>query len=245
MIQNSYHHSCLLSLFIAGCTSSGHPPPRVQASAAVGALVWISPGGPVHRCTATLISPDVIATAAHCVQPGEKQLGVAFGCHAEKPELLVRLAKIERHPLFRPPTRDGIQAVHDLALGRLEHPVDIPPLALPSVAWRQPSSEARAIKVIAFGQTVRRAYGHKHSVDGSVAQQAVSELIIRGRAQSAICRGDSGGAVVAVGATPTLIGVISRVATTSARKKTCSVVAIATRVAAHRAFFIGLSPGDR
>lgn len=78
MVRHSFRLSfaILIAAFaIAGCQSAGRPPVEpsgpIPWTAAIGRLDTITES---TTCTATLVEPDVIVTAAHCLFPNSKRV---------------------------------------------------------------------------------------------------------------------------------------------------------------------------
>ncbi len=79
-----------------------------------------------HRCGAVLVSPSLVATAAHCVDGyTAEELSVVLGEHHRSVdeggrEVLVRPERIEVHPLF-----DYFTYENDLAVVTLKEEVEV------------------------------------------------------------------------------------------------------------------------
>ena len=74
------------------------------------------------RCSGVLLAQDIVLTAAHCIQPGEKfQVGgsVGGGDRSLQPSLLSPVEQIVVHPLYKP--TDG--GSPDLAMLKLARPL--------------------------------------------------------------------------------------------------------------------------
>jgi len=198
-----------------------------QGDPAVAALLG---GGQLH-CTATLIAPDVLLTAAHClagVDPAE--LAVVFGSGTGGPHLAVIDAL--PHPDFGPLTLSN-----DIGLVRLAAPVDVPPAPLspqPFAPWLR----GRPARVVGFGLTTAApprpgqvvAAPAKRSGD-TVIQDYDDTAFDLLPAPSHTCFGDSGGPVLVE-----LDGVELLAGVTSAGDAGCSDWARATRVDAYLDF---------
>jgi hypothetical protein len=82
-------------------------------------VVIASPKG---RCSGVVMAQDIVLTAAHCIQPGEKfQVGgnVGGGYQTLPPSLLSDVERIVVHPLYKP-TDSGSP---DLAMLKLARPL--------------------------------------------------------------------------------------------------------------------------
>jgi hypothetical protein len=104
-------------------------------------------------CTATAIAPDLLLTAAHCVQPGADYKLVA-SAPGERP-VLKDIARIERDPQFDLKRLFGHLATADVALIKLVEPLPakIPPV--PLGAEEEPVAVGDAVVVAGYGVTVR------------------------------------------------------------------------------------------
>jgi len=149
-------------------------------------------------CTATIVGPRVIVTAAHCANNGQV---VAFRSNG-----VVHRATVTRSPLF--PGRD-----HDVALGLLAAPINIPPATIGGAV-----RPLQLVDLTGFGCTQPGGGGGN---DG-ILRQGVSRVIgfsnfdFVTRNGAALCFGDSGGPAFQRGSR-TVIGVNSKgnISTTS------------------------------
>jgi hypothetical protein len=73
-------------------------------------------------CTGTLIAPDLILTAAHCIAPGTDYKTVEMG--ADRKPVLKDIISIARHPQFDLKTMLAHRATADVALMKLKVPRD-------------------------------------------------------------------------------------------------------------------------
>ena len=104
-------------------------------------------------CTATAIAPDLLLTAAHCVQPDAnyKLADMAAG----RDPVLKDIARIERDPQFDIKRLFGHLATADVALAKLAEPLPakIPPVPLDEAT--QPPAAGDPFVVAGYGVTVR------------------------------------------------------------------------------------------
>lgn len=167
-------------------------------------------------CTATLVAPDVLLTAAHCVdepQHPDWGFGVFVGSDANgygtastlAPQLLP-IAEILVHPDYD--TEPPFTA--DIALVRLAAPLTVPPVP---IAW-QPLDEGiagRAARIVGYGQLdYQEPNAAKHSALTVVAALDEGDTLTVGDVDHKTCVGDSGGpALVELDGVETVVGVNS------------------------------------
>ena len=96
--------------------------------AAVGVL-HVRTGGQRSACTATLVAPDQVLTAAHCffhngavvdLTRGDTDIQFLMGMDVSITELTRAVSSFELHPDY---ASDGTTLAHDLAIGQLASPV--------------------------------------------------------------------------------------------------------------------------
>jgi secreted trypsin-like serine protease len=104
-------------------------------------------------CTATAIAPDLLLTAAHCVQPGANYK-LADLWSASTPQLK-DITRVERDPQFDLKRLFGHLATADVALVKLAEPLPtkIPPVALDDA--KAAAAPGDSFVVAGYGVTVR------------------------------------------------------------------------------------------
>jgi hypothetical protein len=152
-------------------------------------------------CGATLIAPNVVVTAAHCVV--DPDLTFAFGAGDVGSGPVVRVVSRHPHPKFQPEARRKIDLAHtlrlfDLATLVLERPVDFAePAELPDGKPAMGCNvQAIGYRAEAGGPSVRKSTTACVLLRFGVAGDSIFEVRPTGR--SALCHadGDEGSPVV-------------------------------------------------
>lgn len=177
---------------------------------------WSPDLNTLNLCTAVQIGPDVLLTAAHCVDPsmhGGWGMGVFIGPDASAypnastliPQLLP-VASTEIHPDY---DRDP-PFTADLGIVVLEAPLASKPLP---IQWTAPGPELEGspARIIGYGQIVYDEYNaRKHAADTVVQAIDSGDTLTVGDADHKSCVGDSGGpATVEVDGVETVVGINS------------------------------------
>lgn len=162
-------------------------------------------------CTATVVSPTVLLTAAHCVHPDiigpDRIFNVIFGTNIRGAP---RADVIETHydPAFNP---RFVLAGHDIAVAILAEPVTIDPIPYN----RRPMTDDmvdQPARMIGYGMSDRfdqATAGTKRQAT-SVLRSISANLIRVGTRNEQTCSGDSGGpALMDIDGVETVVGVTS------------------------------------
>jgi hypothetical protein len=196
----------------------GGAPPAASGMGRSVVLILGSYGASSTACTATAIGPDLLLTAAHCVQPGADYKLVAS--EPGDAPVLKDVARIEREPQFDLKRLFGHLATADVALIKLAEPppARIPPVRIGSGA--ETVTVGDTLVVVGYGDTVRgdgRTGGTVRAAPLVVTGQP-GTLQIRlfdpatkgASAGLGACTGDSGApAFREAGGSLTVIGVVS------------------------------------
>ncbi|MFO0555529.1 MAG: S1 family peptidase [Polyangiaceae bacterium] len=177
---------------------------------------WPSDLSSLDLCTATLVAPDALLTAAHCVDPSTHQgygFGVYFGPDANAyptastlvPKLSP-IASVHVHPDY---DRDP-PFTADLAIVLLPESVAIEPLPL-GYSPVEASDVGAPARIVGYGQTKYEVpNAKKFSADTVLAGLDATDTITVGDLTHRTCIGDSGGPALMVrGGVETVIGVNS------------------------------------
>jgi V8-like Glu-specific endopeptidase len=184
-------------------------------------------------CTGTLVSPRVVVTAAHCVDPDANvpfaSITVEFGSSIGNPWAQITVMDGLVHPQW---SRTAGYP-NDIALLLLGSPAPIPPVPMNTQAFDS-SLNGTSVRLVGFGSTSaalnglgtkRQATTHLTSYDATTFHYDSSP--------GQTCLGDSGGpAFISIGGTEQYVGI------TSNGDTTCSSYGIDTRIDAYVTSFV-------
>ena len=177
-------------------------------------------------CTATLVAPRLILTAAHCLADGAMPT-VYFGSTPGDGAPRLAISAVRRHPSF-----DAAQPTNDIAMALLADPAPASATAAPLPA--APPAAGAMLRLVGFGRT---SAGDTTAPRKRVGTATLSSLTATELAflpsPSQTCEGDSGGPAFA-----TAGGVESIVGVTSSGDAACATMARDIRVDAFADAFI-------
>jgi V8-like Glu-specific endopeptidase len=212
---------------IGGATDTGDP--------AVVALFSHQPGANRGElCTATLISPTVLLTAAHCTLP---QPGAIFEAvfnptfNGAPQSTIVQVKEVHSNPNFN---INNLQGGHDVGVAILATPSTVTPIAVNTTAIAQ-SQVNQAVRIVGYGLNkgpAQTGSGAGTKRTATTVLDAVSAGLLKiGVTGKDTCSGDSGGpAFMKINGVEQIVGV------TSFGNGTCSNGGFDTRIDAELAF---------
>lgn len=198
------------SAIVGGSVSAGDP--------AVFQLKTVTPSGggsTISGCTATLVAPKVLVTAAHCIESATPQ-SVAWVNNATTPADMPsaangwrRAAQIKKHPSY---PQQYMNYGYDCAVIVLEEPVTaVTPKPYKRTKMGAESLQAPA-RIVGYGNTNGRAgtgSGTKRELATKIKEVRDGVLTI-GSLGAVSCQGDSGGpAFVSEGGVETIAAISS------------------------------------
>jgi secreted trypsin-like serine protease len=187
------------------------------ATGGIAANVVTIVGSRGNFCSGALIAPDVVLTAAHCVQPGADYKIVRMD-EARQPTL-ANIRRILIHPQFTMAAIAQSRASADVALLQLAEPVD-GTIALSIGAPIEPISAGQLFEAFGVGVArpgdgksggvVRRVSLISTNQPGRLQIRLVDQSTNNTRAGLGACTGDSGGPVTQLqDQRAVIVGVIS------------------------------------
>ena len=193
----------LILAFVTGCAlESGTDDLEIRRAEIVGgtpvaecawpSAVYADRGG-YPACTGTLVAPDVVIFAAHCMADGPAPTSVKLGETAASPALEVATSGCRADPSFVafPEVGRG----HDVAYCKLAQPVTHVPI-VPILMGCEVDALAPGSDVVAvgFGSTDTKTKGAKRAVTLTLHQIVGNEAYLGGEGKGT-CYGDSGGPI--------------------------------------------------
>lgn len=183
--------SAIAAPIIGGTPSPGEQPTVLLASYPADRSV-------LATCTAVLVSPTVLLTAAHCVDAANHPNYIfgmftgddatAYTTLAELEPHLVPVAMVAAHPSY-----NGFD-VADLGVAVLAAPTTITPVAVNRAAL-DATVVGKTARIVGYGQIVyQQPNQRRYEATTTVAALEPGRLVV-GDSQRAPCLGDSGGGV--------------------------------------------------
>jgi hypothetical protein len=219
-------HRLLLSLaLVTGCATPPPTPTGEATSPIIGgtvdsadpAIVLLVSYSQDHQtldtCTAAVIAPTVLLTAAHCVDaPNHPNYGFgvftgpdasAYPDVASFLPVLLAVQEVHPHPSYDP----AVPFTADIGVIVMAQPLNITPLPINRVALTQ-AIVGQTARIVGYGQTVYGQYNAvKHDAQTVVDSLGADDTVVVGDGTHRSCIGDSGGpALVTLAGVETIIG---------------------------------------
>ena len=163
-----------------------------SAHPAVALLLADRGNGPEPDCSAALVAPEVLVTAAHCASGTvSDRVGVSFDTHVIPGSSSVLPGTLHADPAWSPAAKD----THDLAVVVLDGPAPVAPLSLPTAGLLDSTSLKGAdFTNVGYGFFDRTFVfdGFRRSSTSSFTSLKSTQLKLS-QNPGGVCFGDSGG----------------------------------------------------
>lgn len=163
-------------------------------------------------CTATLIAPRVLLTAAHCVSAAEVGPSAHFvvlaGSDVDSPQQVLKVAAVMSDPAF---DAARLEAGHDIGAVLLDSPSAVSP-----IPWNRTSDPTllvgEQVRLVGYGvnRGVAQTGAGEKRITSALVRAVDPRLLFIGDAAHETCQGDSGGpALASIEGVQTLVGITS------------------------------------
>jgi secreted trypsin-like serine protease len=189
--------------------------PTTDKPAVVALYAHVPDAGTGTLCTAEVVSPTVVLSAAHCVHPDEVGATAKFyvftGTDLTSPTTLgteLPVSEVQWDPQWSP---NNLQAGHDFSVILLAQPTTIAPMAINRTALDS-SLQGSTVSIVGYGLSngFTQTGGGVKRIATTSLDGLSDQFVQTGNGSSGICSGDSGGPVIAtMNGVDTIIGVNS------------------------------------
>jgi secreted trypsin-like serine protease len=189
--------------------------PTSDKPAVVALYAHVPDAGTGALCTAEVVSPTVVLSAAHCVHPDEVGATAKFyvftGTDLNSPATRgdqLQVSEVHWDSLW---SKDNLGGGHDFSVIILSQPTTIAPMAI-NRAPLDSSLQGSPVSIIGYG--LDDGIGQKGAGVKRIATVSLDgwsdQFVQTGNSNAGICSGDSGGPVIAkMNGVDTIIGVNS------------------------------------
>jgi len=167
---------------------------------AMGALVYQAWNGSwTNFCTGTVVSQDVVLTAAHCMEdvPSASSIKFAIGQNVESPDILLNVKAFHSNPKYN--KTSWVPAAHDNAVLILEDNVSETVPEMQTIPMnRDPLTNSLIGNMVqngGYGSTIEEGENNTRRwwIEEQVASVNSGEFTVNGMGVGGVCFGDSGG----------------------------------------------------
>lgn len=166
-------------------------------------------------CTATLVAPDVVLTAAHCVEGVDSPMFLV-GESFLPPEVRFRATEVHVHPEYRGSSGGMASPPFDLAVLIIDGDTEAEGLEPIPVNMEERSLLGEIIQSVGYGAVEEGGGGfntRRYWTTQDVISEAPAVYTVSDAGESGLCYGDSGGPMLwtVPGQGPTIMGVASAI----------------------------------
>ncbi|SMF62139.1 Trypsin [Pseudobacteriovorax antillogorgiicola] len=190
-----------LGLILTSCGKETTSDPKIYGGSKVSKGQWPSTIGLVSgrgiNCSGTVVHPNLVITAAHCVSgvwsPSSLSVYSGEGKEGGRISGQYQVSRFEISPKYGRKTSGW----DDIAYLVLEEPFDIEEADIPEILFADDEIEevlgiGNSVRLVGFGTRDGGGYGVKYEVDAEITRVTDNEVYI-GKDGKDSCQGDSGG----------------------------------------------------